>query len=36
VLLEEPLDLGDGGTDVLGPVVEVEVRAALDQEQFLG
>ncbi len=36
MLLEERVDLGDGGADVLGPVVEVEVRAALDQEQFLG
>jgi hypothetical protein len=36
VLLEERVDLGEGLGDVLGLVVEVEVRAALDQEQFLG
>ena len=36
MLFEERVDLGDGLGDVGGPVVEVEVPAALDPEQLPG
>ena len=33
---EEAVDLGDGGVDVVGLVVEVEVRAAVNDDELLG